>query len=451
MGACIRPSFGRGADYEGLVRLWRRRLELEAQLFERLRFELSPMQLRRGLTLKLMLRDQFGDDWLFKMGDTAIDGAEAVYRIGSLFGWETPELHRCTLPVNDRMVSGSMQRFVDDAEELTAHVLHPDAHPRLLGSSALEYLLMAQIIGWITANHHVHAGQFITTARGDSIDRIYRIDNTVEWFLVGHDKLAPHFVTPLLSRKIPPPKLGYNWMWKCFRRSIIDLPMARAYAFARFIAGLPDDVFREVFEPGIENDFRYFPNVSELTLRDTSSRINPKGDKKHFLETLVDRKRRLPEDTATLFDGQIVERGERMEYRDGPSSRAIGEELRARLDKRIRELEDRAAGLPQGAARQKPIRALTSFAAYSVLLRTFGREVASHYQKIPVGGFRASVEELLDLRENTEDPNERAAIDIAIDAMSAEIANPKARLDYLHYVTNLDSLFPVFPESRAAE
>jgi len=436
---------GRRPDYERLVRLWRRRLELEAHLFQRLRFDLSPLQLRRGLTLKLMLRDQLGDDWLFKMGDAAIDGAEAVYRIGCLLGWETPELHRSTLRINDRMVSGSVQRFIGGAEELAAHVFGPSADPRRFSDSALEYLLAAQIIGWITANHHVHTRQFITTARGDSVDRVYRIDNTVEWFLVGHDKLAAHYVAPLLSRKISPPKLGYNWMWRCFRESVIDLPLAKIHAFTRLVAELPDEVFRGIFQPGIENDFRYFSNASELILRGASSKISPAGDKKRFLEALVDRKRRLPEDTAALFDEEIAKRGGRPAFRDGPTPRAIGEELCERLETRNREIEQRAAKLPGAPAGQEPIHALTSFAAHSVLLRTFVRGSVSHDRKIQARRFQASVDELRDLRERTEDLNERAAIGIAIDAVRAEIANPKAPLEYLLYVINLNNLFPVFP------
>ncbi len=52
--------------------------------------------------------------------------------------------------------------------------------------------------------------------------------------------------------------------------------------------------------------------------------------------------------------------------------------------------------------------------------------------------FQASVDELRDLHERTEDLNERAAIDIAIDAVRAEIANPKAPLEYSPHVANLN-------------
>ncbi|MAE71047.1 MAG: hypothetical protein CME06_11345 [Gemmatimonadetes bacterium] len=419
---------GRRPEYERLVRLWRRRLDLEEQLFRRLRFTLSPTQLRSGLTLKLVLRDQLGDDWLFKMGTTGIDGAEAIYRTGCLFGWETPELHRTTLPINDQMVFGSAQRFIRDASTLSVQVAGQNADPRRLTDSALEYLLTAQLLGWITANHHVHTRQFVTTRKGESVDRIYRIDNTVEWFLVGHDTLSARYVTPLLSRRMPAAKLGYDWMWRSFRESVIDLPLANAYAHARFVAGFPDEVFLESFLPGIENDYRFFTNAAEMVLRHLTPLVVPKGERERFVERLVARKRRLHKDAEALFDEQIAERGVEQEYKDG--------------------LSPRATELPPESSPQEPVHAITSSAAHSVLLRTFLPSNVSDDPATQILRFQASIDELRGLRAGTEDVHERAAVDIAIGALRSEIDNPKASSQYLPYVFNLDGLFPVIPEGE---
>jgi len=445
VGALIGLRFGRGTDYQRLIRLWRRRLALEGQLFERLRFTLSPTQLRCGMTLKLVLRDRFGDDWLFKMGDAAIDGAEAVYRIGCLFGWETPELHRATLSINGLMVSGTAQPLIADSQDLAVHVFGPNADLRRLTDPVLEYLLTAQLLGWITANHHVHARQFVAAGKGDSIDRVHRIDNTVEWYLVGHDALAADYVTPLLARKMPLSKLGYSWLWRSFRHSVIDLPLARAHALARFIADFPDEVFVESFLPGIENGFRCFPNIDEMLLSQLSSSFLPEGNKRRFLESLVIRKRRLLKDTEALFDEQLAQRGAEREYRDGPSPRAICEQLCARLETRIEEIERRAAELPRDTSPQKPIHAITSYAAYSVLMRALLPANVSGDRAIQASRFQATVDELHDMCARAEDRNERAGIDVAIDALRTEIADPKTPQEYIAHISHLNSIFPVFP------
>jgi len=445
LGALGGLHFCRGPDHERLVRLWRRRLELEEDSFERLRFTLSPTQLRSGKTLKLVLRDQFGDDWLFKMGDVAIDGAEAVYRIGCLFGWETPELHRITLPINDQMVFGSVQRLIPDAEDLGAHVIGPTADLRRFSDSALEYLLTAQLLWWVTANHHVHTEQFIATRKSDSIDRVHRIDNTVEWFLVGHDTLGADYVTPLLAFKKSRLKLGYNWLWRRFRESVIDLPLTKTHALACFIADLPDEVFVENFLPGIDNDFRSFPNADGPMLTRVTHKIVPEGEKELFLKRLVARKHRLPEDTERLFDEQLAVRGVERDYRDGPSPRAIGEQLCAYLETRIEELEQRSAEQPpEPSPPQKTIQAITSFAAYSVLLSAFRPGSVSHVQ---MQLFRATVGELESLRAATSSRHERAAVDIAIDTIRGELAAPRSPNECLSLVSRLNELFPVLPDS----
>ncbi len=397
------------------------------------------------MTLKLVLRDERGDDWLFKMGDTAVDGAEAVYRIGCLFGWETPELHRATLPINGLMVSGSVQRFIHDADELTDHVYGPKAERRRFSESALEYLLTAQLLGWITANHHVHTRQFIFPRESDPIDRIHRIDNTVEWFLVDRDTLAAGYVTPFLAHRKSRSMLGYDWMWRRFRESVIELPLAEAYALARFVADFPDEIFAESFLPGIENDFRFLPNVNELTLGLVSRKIGIEGNKERFLERLVARKHRLPESTEALFDEQLAERGAERDYRDGPSPRTIGEQLCAHLEARIAELEQRSEALPREPSPQEPIHAITSFAAHSVLLHAFVPGNVSGDRAIQIHRFRNAIEELRALAAQTEDPNERAAIDIAIDATRAELATSRGPDEYVRFVAHLNELFPVSP------
>ncbi|MAE71045.1 MAG: hypothetical protein CME06_11335 [Gemmatimonadetes bacterium] len=445
VGAFLGLRIDRDPDYERLIRLWRRRLELEKELFRRLRFTLSPTQMRCGMTLKLVLRDQLGDDWLFKMGDTAVDGAEAIYRIGCLFGWETPELHRATLPINGPLIFGSAQRLIPESTELAIHIFGPNAEPARLTDEVLEYLLTAQLLGWITANHHVHSRQFVTTRVGDSIDRIYRIDNTVEWFLVGHDELSAKYCTPLLSRKLPVSKLGYGWMWGGFRASKLDLPLARAHALARFIAGFPDEVFAESFLSGIENRFRYFPNVDQMTLSLVSSTFLAEGNEELFLQTLLARKRRLAADIEVLFDEQLSLRGVEREYRNGPSPRVIGRQLSERLEIRITELEERAKELPPRVSPQEPIRAITSFAAYSVLKLALSAGDVSRDRAIPVERFEATIEELHGMFARAEDPHERAGIDVAIDALRGEIENPKTPLEYLSYIVHLNSLFPVLP------
>ena len=84
-----------------------------------------------------------------------------------------------------------------------------------------------------------------------------------------------------------------------------------------------------------------------------------------------------------------------------------------------------------------------------MLLHAFVPGNVSDDRAIQAERFQATTDELRGLRAQTDDQHERAAIDIAIGAVRAEIQNPKAPHEYLHYVPFLNELFPVFPPGES--
>ncbi|MAE71049.1 MAG: hypothetical protein CME06_11355 [Gemmatimonadetes bacterium] len=79
-----------------------------------------------------------------------------------------------------------------------------------------------------------------------------------------------------------------------------------------------------------------------------------------------------------------------------------------------------------------------------MLLQAFIPGNVSDDRAIQAERFRSAVGELDALRAKTDDPNEEAAIALAIGALRTEIRKPKAPHEYLQHIPHLNELFPVF-------
>ncbi len=438
---CAAPRY----DYGPLIALWQRRQALEARHLKLLRFTLSPKQISAGTILKLVLRDQRGEDWIFKVGQVACCGARTVYELGTLFGWETPELDHARVVVNGKSVGGTLQRYVPDAQRIVGFVKQTRRGIDRLTPEAWSDLLQSQLFGWITANHHLHMMQFIGTIMWGKVTRVQRIDNTVEWYLIGHDRLDESFMTPILAARMKHDLLGYGWMWDLFRKGLAPLPVAEVYALAKFIAAAPDGVYIERFERGIASDFDRFANVSAAVLRELVPDLVESFDRDSFLPTMVARKNALPTDIATLFDAQLEKSGRTVDFRDGPSLQETGERIKRRLEERIAELESRLGRLDPDPSPQESIDAVTSVEAYRVIsqvLESFNIPKSGRKQKELFGEAIAS---LRDLAQHAHNPLEKRGVDHAIAHLEGLIENPLSEAEARAQVCCHNSIFPVLP------
>jgi len=441
------PGCGAGYDYAPLVALWRRRHALEAQYLQALRFTLSPNQISAGKVLKLVLRDQRGGDWLFKVGGVASCGARAVYELGTLFGWETPQYQRTSVIVNGKEVRGTLQRYITDARILVGFVKEARRGNDRLAPRAWSDLLQSQLFGWITANHHLHILQFIATIRWGQVTRVQRIDNAVEWYLVGHDRLDESFMTPILSARMKHSLLGYKWMWDLFQKGYAALPLAEVYALARFIAGAPDELYAERFREGIEDDFDCFGNDSKSVLRGLVPDLVDSFDESSFLPTMVARKNALPADIAELFETQLEKAGRRVDYRDGPSMEETGARIGRGLEERIAELESSLGRLDPHPPPQQSIDAVTSVEAYGIIsqvLESANIPKSEEEQKVV---FSEAIASMVDLEQQAHNSLESRGIGHAIAHLEGLVEKPLSEAEARAQICCFNSIFPVLPDA----
>ncbi len=435
--------------YDDLIRTYEACLELEQEVFSQLTFSLSDHQSRQGHTLKIVLKDQLGRPWLFKFLSVvekrdqdygskdvaqivsryvtaeyappeleerylawafyrdlsqlkyasleekeaflrwefknAVDGnATAVdaYRIFLLFGINSPEIHFIALKINDTWAVGTIQRLVSSKGSLE------DVPPTALPESQAEFLLKAHVFHWLLANLDTSGDHFLLTkGSGDGDQRIAIIDNSI----------FPQFFGQVVFDALGciDNQTYYSGLFTAYVRNRMRLPLEGNYAFVRFVSGFPEDYFKALLSPLIQN-------------------------KKEILE----RKKSMTDYFSKLYAGMARARGTDIRLSDKTACDRTSLILRKRLKQRIARLKKTEKELKRAGLRtQRPLRAYLSYDAY-VLVWKFN-QLKRRLDKYDPGleEYRDRIlDQLYQLRLATRDPLRSGMIAYFIDRFENQIA-----------------------------
>ncbi len=288
-----------------------------------LRFENSPIKSNSSRAFKFVVRDQLGRDWLFKAGvSSSMDGAIAVHRISVLLGIESPRTHYRKLEINGQQVTGSLQELIPNVRGFSGNWA-------FLNENSRNYVLKNHILSWLLANHHMHPEQFLMKKNAKSENELVRIDNSINWMLLGSDRLDVEYRSPMMSQT---PFAGYADFWNQYlysgekfkkllneREKVkdtfsvnYDLNLEEAVRLAYYISLLPNEFYKEFFNICIQNNLFFTSNNEAIA----SAWLTPAnfikyGDKSKFLDMLLARKESLFNDYMNFFKDLKEMRGEK--------------------------------------------------------------------------------------------------------------------------------------------
>ena len=296
-------------NYKNFVQQFNALEKVNNENFNGLKFTYSDNQIKHSATYKIVVRDQFNQDWLFKSGPhSSKDGAVAIYRLFLLFGVPTPEIHYKTFLINGETVDGSLQKV---------YGVKPTQPPlTLISQKGQMYIAKNHALAWLTLNHHTHPKQFIYLANPVNGLDILRIDNSVNWFLINNDLLSTGYYSPLLLHV---PNAGYFAFWndflaydvykvalnnknapvydqqslyiKLLQNKSFELDLNQLYAWISFVAQIPDETYGSFFDEIVKNDFNFSSNGSITTPWFLTSEYMPGFDKKGFIKNMILRKK----------------------------------------------------------------------------------------------------------------------------------------------------------------
>lgn len=346
-------------ETESLIKKFNEFESLSEQKVKHLRFSYSPFQIQKSMSYKFVVRDQFGQDWLFKTGDYAShDGAMIIYRLFTLMGLETPEMHYATFKVDGEELTGSLQKILPLKEGKSRFQYFK------LNDVSRDYIARNHALSWLALNHHVHHQQFIylkePLASGLEIERV---DNSVMWYLLGFDQLSTNYYTPLLGNRSA--DVGYYSFWlpylaheafqarkenDAFLKSVawqaepmerehrgksFNLDLESLYRWVLAFSKLPDDFYADFYKRGIQNDYRYMANSSKIALYFFYPENLFYFEQGKFLKDIVKRKNEAPADFKKFYSHLAQVKGIKVTLDEGQDLKNEFARLEKFLDQKI--------------------------------------------------------------------------------------------------------------------
>ncbi|MBI3891694.1 MAG: hypothetical protein HY303_09220 [Candidatus Wallbacteria bacterium] len=164
--------------------LIRKAIVLRQRVLEQTRFTVAPRQLPlAGKNEKLLLLDQLGDPWLFKVEDTAhpisLHGEVAASMLSVAADGRVPPVHSVSLIINSESVHGSVQRLLPITSTLET------VQPEKLSRVQLEEVLELQVFDWMAGDNDTKGDNKGVLGDGGLVN----FDKSQFWRFVGSDRL----------------------------------------------------------------------------------------------------------------------------------------------------------------------------------------------------------------------------------------------------------------------
>ncbi len=132
---------------------------LDKEVIKLMKFKLSK-QIKN--VHKIILKDEGNHLWLFKSykSSNSVNESIAVYQLACLLGINVPPIYEVTLPINGKMVYGSIQRFIDNAG-IVSYVV-----PGELTKKQIKDLQLHQILDYYVCNPDVGGDNYLVKLKG---------------------------------------------------------------------------------------------------------------------------------------------------------------------------------------------------------------------------------------------------------------------------------------------
>ncbi|MCB9026740.1 MAG: hypothetical protein H6625_10510 [Bdellovibrionaceae bacterium] len=235
-------------NYSDVIKNMDELKKLQQDNFEKLSFSVSKKQFQIAKHPKILLEDQLGRKWLFKIGNVSSIGSATVYDFFLAFGHRSPAIFSKTLIINGKKTPGTLQRFLNTKGTLENRSFFE------LNQDNIDYLARTHLLSWLTLNHHVHPRQFIFVVEEPTDEpQIMRVDNAVEWYLIQSDSLELQYESPILWQVR---QAGYGGYW----RSVIvknDINYTELLSLAEYINKMPDDLYIRLFKNLLDHNMLY--------------------------------------------------------------------------------------------------------------------------------------------------------------------------------------------------
>ncbi len=384
---------------------------------------------RRGNSgFQFPLEDQLGKAWIFKSQPTPVDGAVAIDKIATIVGVPSIPVYPYRLTLNGHPLSGLIQFGTPGAMNLRTFALSEIAADGILD------LAKHHVLSWLLLNHQVHYRQFMLGRRqmedGLAYGSIFRTENSVEWYLVDHDRLAVDFKSPLLWTVAA---AGNVNLFRNYIGKTIDIDLSKLFVTIELLRTMPNDLFLEIFAPmQAANGLDGYGSVSESRFKKMAPEYGVPKSAAQVRDGLLNRKKNLKKDFIKFYRELAALRGETWVEPKIDLAMAL-KERHAQLQSDLVRWRQYLAALEKKDGGSKggiqSVSVVASSRAYGVIAQAFGE-----IDDLPKAGrtkiFERTLAELKALEKAETDEFERGGVRIAVSALEQFMsAHEKGRIE----------------------
>ncbi|MCK5590546.1 MAG: hypothetical protein KAI72_01200, partial [Candidatus Pacebacteria bacterium] len=213
-----------------IICLFRESQELDKKIIKKMRFELFDTWVLSGDTEKYIFKSDNGDLWLFKTYSSPerIKISRAIYLLSQLLGISTPRLYEITLPINEKFVYGSIQKFITECTGLNKVPFNQLKKKQISG------IQNCQILDWLILDNDSTADHFIIEPK------------TKELIIVDKDDSLRYVVRDSLGEN-PWNNSYYTKFWNAYVKGVIDVDFGETFDFIDYIQSINNNEFEKIF------------------------------------------------------------------------------------------------------------------------------------------------------------------------------------------------------------
>jgi len=227
-----------------IIKLAEKSQKLDNEILKLRRFKLCREQpALRGDNQKFLLESEDGEFWLFKTSSNSkrFRISEAVYQFAVLCGLRQIPTYVVSLPINGRMINGSLQKFYENSYTLEALKNIP------LGKwpkGYLEYIEKGIIFDWLIGDYDEgDFEEFIVDKKTNVIYRVDRDDAFNDSF--ENEEMTLSFFQTIFNEEKKEINVFHAWMDAT--RSGEATPGPSLYEFIAHIKGIPKYKLNKTF------------------------------------------------------------------------------------------------------------------------------------------------------------------------------------------------------------
>lgn len=247
----VRANNNLMSKIENLARLdW----ELDTQRIKRISFELAEEQPLVGTGEKYVLVDANGDAWLFKVHESPssfyCNVEESVSYWGKVCGLNIVDVHKIILPINGKMVQGTIQRMIPDVITLHGFNLYK------LNPPQISELLKQQVLDYFVDNYGTTGDNFLL---GVKTGKIYGIDKDSSFDIDEKVMRKNDSLRCFTGEGV------YSDIWNAYLAGKLDIDIEPAVILIDFMSETSKEMVTKTFGPLLsETEKATFNSIEDL-------------------------------------------------------------------------------------------------------------------------------------------------------------------------------------------